>query len=291
MIYLWLVSLIWAFSFSLIKGNLVGLDSNMVAFFRLSISFIVFLPFLKFPKLNSKFYLQLFSIGIIQYGVMYISYIASYKYLAAWQVALFTTFTPIYVSIIDDIYEKKININSLLSAIIAIFSAWIINYKSANFNNIIIGFLIVQISNISFAFGQVAYKRIMKFHKDIKDHQIYSIIYLGAVFITLIASLFTVDLSAITISSKQIYTIIYLGVVASGICFFLWNHGVTKVSISKIAIMNNMKIPTAIFVALIFFGEKANITRLLIGSVILIISLYYNKLISIFLKDKNEERE
>jgi drug/metabolite transporter (DMT)-like permease len=287
------VSLIWAFSFSLIKGNLVGLDSNMVAFLRLSISFIVFLPFLRIPKLNLKFYLQLFAIGIIQYGLMYISYIASYQYLAAWQVALFTILTPIYVSLIDDIYEGKINKNSLFSALIAIFAAFIINYKSADFDNIVKGFFIIQISNISFAFGQVAYKRIMKLHKNIKNHQIYSIIYLGAVFTTLIASIFSVDLSSIAISPKQIYTIIYLGIVASGICFFLWNLGATKVNISKLAIMNNMKIPTAIFVALLFFGEKADLPRLFIGSGILIVALYFNKLkiIPIVFKGNKKERE
>ncbi len=290
MIYLWLVSLVWAFSFSLIKGNLVGLDSNMVAFLRLSISFIVFLPFIKFPRLDFKFYLKLFTIGMVQYGLMYISYIASYRYLAAWQVALFTIFTPIYISIINDFFDGKFNIKSLFSAIIAVVAAGIINYKSANLNNLLTGFLIIQISNLSFAFGQVAYKRLMNSHQEIKDHQIYSIIYLGAVFITFIANIFTYNSSTLAISPKQIYTIIYLGIVASGVCFFLWNFGATKVNISRLAIMNNVKIPTAIFVALVFFGEKTNLIRLFIGSGLLISILYYNYL-SEFGLIKKLERE
>ncbi|MDX9865812.1 MAG: hypothetical protein RBT34_13495, partial [Anaerolineaceae bacterium] len=46
MIYLLVVSLVWAFSFGLIKGNLVGLDAVFVAGMRLLISLLVFLPML-----------------------------------------------------------------------------------------------------------------------------------------------------------------------------------------------------------------------------------------------------
>ena len=48
MVFLLLVSLIWAFSFGLIKGNLTGLDSNFVAFCRMFVSLLIFLPFLKY---------------------------------------------------------------------------------------------------------------------------------------------------------------------------------------------------------------------------------------------------
>ena len=61
MIYLLAVSLIWAFSFGLIKGNLVGLDSNFVSFVRLFISFLVFVPFLKIKNLELKFIYFLFN--------------------------------------------------------------------------------------------------------------------------------------------------------------------------------------------------------------------------------------
>ncbi|MFC1851208.1 EamA family transporter [candidate division CSSED10-310 bacterium] len=50
MVYLIIVSLVWAFSFGLIKGNLTDLDSNFVAFARLLISFIIFLPWLRLKR-------------------------------------------------------------------------------------------------------------------------------------------------------------------------------------------------------------------------------------------------
>jgi hypothetical protein len=42
MIWLLLVSLAWAFSFGLIKGNLTGVDSNFVAFARMALSLLSF---------------------------------------------------------------------------------------------------------------------------------------------------------------------------------------------------------------------------------------------------------
>ncbi|HZU86422.1 MAG TPA: EamA family transporter, partial [Anaerolineaceae bacterium] len=46
MIYLWVVSFLWAFSFGIIKDTLSGLDPFFVALVRLSLALLVFLPFL-----------------------------------------------------------------------------------------------------------------------------------------------------------------------------------------------------------------------------------------------------
>ena len=45
MIYLLAASLLWSFSFGLIKGTLSELDPNLVSFIRISISLLIFLPF------------------------------------------------------------------------------------------------------------------------------------------------------------------------------------------------------------------------------------------------------
>ena len=75
MLYLLLVSLLWAFSFGLIKGELTGLPPATVAFTRLAIAFFVFLPFLRIGKLNAKGAGRLLLTGAIQYGLMYVTYI------------------------------------------------------------------------------------------------------------------------------------------------------------------------------------------------------------------------
>ena len=93
--FLILVSLIWGFSFVIIKGSLTSLDSSFVAFARLLLSLIVFLPFLRPARIPFSGKLQLMMIGGVQYGVMYLAYIAAFRDLPAHGVALLTTTTPI----------------------------------------------------------------------------------------------------------------------------------------------------------------------------------------------------
>ncbi|HBA92554.1 MAG TPA: EamA family transporter, partial [Anaerolineaceae bacterium] len=90
MIYLLVVSLIWAFSFGLIKGQLTGLDANFVAAARLVISLAVFLPFLRLRNVPGRLRLRLILTGAVQYGLMYIAYTYAFQYLQAYEVALFT---------------------------------------------------------------------------------------------------------------------------------------------------------------------------------------------------------
>ena len=61
--YLILVSIVWGFSFVLIKGTLVSLDANFVSFTRLLLSLIVFLPFLRLAGISFTEKLQLLVIG------------------------------------------------------------------------------------------------------------------------------------------------------------------------------------------------------------------------------------
>ncbi len=93
MLALLVVSLLWAFSFGLIKGNLVGLDANFIAAARIGIAALVFLPFLRLKQVTRPLALRLLGIGALQFGVMYIAYNYSFKYLSAYEVALFTIFS------------------------------------------------------------------------------------------------------------------------------------------------------------------------------------------------------
>jgi len=48
LIYLVVVSVVWAFSFPLIKLRLTGLDASFVALVRMTLALLVLLPFLPF---------------------------------------------------------------------------------------------------------------------------------------------------------------------------------------------------------------------------------------------------
>lgn len=277
MIYLLIVSLIWAFSFGLIKGNLTGLDSNFVAWIRMSISLLVFIPFLRIKGIERKLAVKLVVLGMLQYGLMYITYIYSYQFLKAYQVALFTIFTPLFITLINDILEKRFHLLFLAVAILAIIGTAIIVNRQIRQSDIRIGFFLIQISNVCFALGQVWYKKIMSKYKELKDANIFGLLYFGAFLITFIAALSTTEWSTLQISAKQVLTLLYLGAVASGLCFFLWNYGAKKTDIGALAIFNNMKVPLAVACSILFFHEKGNIPRLLIGGVIILAALLINE--------------
>jgi len=277
LIYLLIVSFIWAFSFGLIKGNLTGLDSNFVAWIRMSVSLVVFVPFLRIKGIERKLAVKLIVLGMLQYGLMYITYIYSYQFLKAYQVAIFTIFTPLFVTLINDILEKRFHPLFLAVAILAITGTAIIVNKQIHQNDIRIGFFIIQVSNLCFASGQVWYKKIMSRYNDIKDANIFGLLYFGAFIITFIAALSTTEWSTLQVSTKQIFTLLYLGAIASGLCFFLWNYGAKKTDIGALAVFNNMKVPLAVTCSILFFNEKGSIPRLLIGGVIILAALFINE--------------
>jgi carboxylate/amino acid/amine transporter len=280
MFTLLVVSVIWAFSFGLIKGNLTGVDSNFVAFARLFIAALVFLPFIKWKKIQSKTAIKLALTGLVQFGMMYIAYLAAFRTLKAYEVALFTIFTPIFVTLINDAFMKHINLLHLAVALITVAGTAIIEWESIQSPAVWNGFLLVQLSNLCYAFGQIYYRRLMAQHPEVKDQDVFGYLYLGATVITAVAMLFTTPFNSLELHSKQVFTLLYLGVVASGVAFFLWNIGARRVNAGALAVFNDLKIPLAVAVSLLVFGESANLPRLLIGGGIVIGALVINEWLS-----------
>ena len=71
--YLVLVTILWAFSFSLIGEVLAGeVDSYFAVLIRVVLASLVFLPFTKFRGIQTKLKLKIMLIGTVQIGLMYI---------------------------------------------------------------------------------------------------------------------------------------------------------------------------------------------------------------------------
>ncbi len=271
---LFIVSLVWAFSFGLIKTQLAGLNPVFVAFIRLTFSLLVFLPFIRPGRVPGKTHGALILIGAAQFGLMYITYISSYRYLPAHLVAVFTIFTPIYVTAFSAVLEKRFNPRHLAAALAAVAGAGIILYRPGSTLPAIKGFLLLQLSNLSFAFGQVAYKHLMKPLPGISDRSIFASLYFGAVLLTAGALTLTADPLPETVTPGQWLTLLYLGVIASGLCFFMWNRGAKSVNSGQLSVMNNLKIPLAVAVTFFVFGEEVNLLKLSAGGVLMGIGLF-----------------
>jgi drug/metabolite transporter (DMT)-like permease len=278
MIYLILTSIVWAFSYGLIKNNLNTLDPNFVTVCRMACASIVFLPFLRLRHVNRSQAWQLVFIGVVQYGLMYLCFLRSFQYLNASQAALFTTMTPLYVTLINDFLNRKWHVYYLQMALLAVLGGVVIYYKNINQAGIFIGFCLVQVSDLCFAFGQVAYKRLRRQAPAWRDREVYALLFIGALVPAIIATSFSSGWqSAGLIDRQQILVLVYLGVIASGLCFFLWNKGAVTTHTATLAVFNNLKSPLAIAVSIIFFHETADLMRLMMGMSLIGLALFLSE--------------
>ncbi|WP_318493743.1 carboxylate/amino acid/amine transporter [Photobacterium leiognathi] len=276
--YLSAITLLWAFSFSLIGVYLAGqVDPWFSVLTRVSLAALVFLPFLRFKHIHPKLALKLMVIGAFQLGIMYCFYYQSFLYLTVPEVLLFTIFTPIYVTLIYDALHKQFSPWYLLTAAIAVLGAAVIKFEGIN-QDFIIGFFIVQGANLCFAIGQVGYKRIMEQESaDLTQHTVFGWFYIGAICVALPMFLLFGNTAKLPTTDVQWGVLIYLGVIASGVGYFIWNKGATQVNAGALAIMNNALVPAGLIVNIVIWNRDVDYPRLIIGGIIIMLSLWLNE--------------
>ncbi len=274
MILLLAVSLIWAFSFGLNKG-LGGLDPTAIAALRLALSLAVFAPFFRFPRMGAGPALRLALIGAVQFGAMYVLYQRAYAYLHAYEVALFTITTPLLVALIDAAFERRWQMRFLAAATLSVAGAGVVLWRSVGDAGILAGFVLVQLANLCFAGGQVAWRRErVRLPRQVSDASVFALLYAGALVLALAVSLATTDWRSFAPNGAQWATLAYLGIIASGVCFFLWNKGATQGTAGRLAAFNNAKIPLGIACALLVFREKADVGRLVVGGALMALGVW-----------------
>jgi len=272
-----LVSLIWAFSFGFVEWLAVdtGLGPSTLAAVRLWLAVPVFLACFRPGALSPGLAGRLALIGGIQYGVMYLCYFNAFRFLQAYEVALFTVFTPVYVSLIHDARARRFSLLNLLLALLAVAGALVIQYREAPPADVLAGFALMQLANAAFAFGQIEYKRLRAHNPGLQDRQVYALLFIAAALLASLAAALDGGLPAVTqLAPPQWAVLAYLGIVASGLCFFWWNQGAVQVAPASLAVLNNLKIPLAVAVSLIVFDNQTDIPRLLAGGGLMLAALF-----------------
>ncbi|MBU2970996.1 carboxylate/amino acid/amine transporter [Pseudoalteromonas sp. C2R02] len=278
--YLISVTVLWAFSFSLIGVYLAGqVDAWFSVFMRIGLAMLVFLPFLKLSHIPRTTALKLMGIGAIQLGLMYVFYYQSFLYLSVPEVLLFTVMTPIYITLLNDAFERKFHLNFMLTALLATSGAVAIRYNGIN-ANFILGFVLVQGANLCFATGQVCYKRLMttqQNEQNLEQKAVFAWFFIGAFCVASVCYLIFGDTTKLPTTDLQWGVLIYLGIVASGLGYFAWNKGATLVNVGALAIMNNLLIPAGIIVNLVIWNRDADVLRLVFGGLLIVMSLVLNQ--------------
>ena len=275
MIYLALVSLLWAFSFGLIGSALSGVDSFFVATVRLGCATLLFLPFLRAKEIVRGDRLRLVVIGAIQFGLMYACYMRAFHYIPSHLVAIFSILTPVYVVIIHNLRKRTFSSRYLLAALLSVLGALAIKAKTIPSGDFWIGFGLMQAAGIAFAYGQVAYRDWKQKNRKMDDRAIFALLAMGGTLCAGLACVMFSDLKNLSVQPEQWKAIIYLGFVASGIGFFLWNKGAGKSNPGTLAAFNNAVVPLAVLCSLFAFGESQSIDlengiRLALGSALIL---------------------
>ncbi|SFX24197.1 DMT family transporter [Marinospirillum alkaliphilum] len=282
MAYLWGVTLLWAFSFSLIGVYLSGtVDAYFAVLTRTLLASLVFLPLIRFARIPMQLALQLMFIGGIQLGVMYLFLYQSFSFLSVPEVVLFTIFTPVYITLLNDLLNRRFTFWYLATASLAVIGAGVIRYNEIS-TGFLVGFLLVQGANLCFAFGQVAYRQVMLTEKqsgrEVLEHrEVFGYFYLGALLVAVLGMLIWGNWEKLPVTTTQWVVLLWLGLVASGAGYFLWNKGATLVDAGALAIMNNALVPAGLLVNLLIWNREVDLTRLLLGGLIILLALWINE--------------
>jgi len=243
------------------------------------LSLIVFLPFVRVRGIATRQFVLLAGIGALQFGLMYVLYLKSFTWLKSSEVALFTIFTPLLVTLTNDLLERRISWLFIATAALAVVGTGIIQWTQLDRGGLLLGFLVMQLSNGCFAAGQVVYRKVAPALK-LPDHQLMGILYIGATIIAAAFAATSADLGTITsLSLVQWVVLLYLGAIASGVGFFLFNAGARRVDVGALAIFNNIKVPLAILASVLIFGEGVDWPRLIIGGAVIGVALWINEAI------------
>ena len=272
---LWIVTLVWAFSFSLIGVYLSGqVDDYVSVFVRTLLALVLFAPLLARARPGLAVALRLAGIGAVQIGLMYLFLFHAFAHWSVPELLLFTILTPLYVTLIDEriLGRRKLPVAWWLAAALAVAGAAVIRFAGLS-ADILTGFLLIQGANLCFAFGQVWYKR-TRLPPALSQVQVFGFFFLGGVLVSGLALVLFGDLGRLPATPLQWGVLLWLGLGASGLGYLGWNIGARRVNTGQLAAMNNMLIPAGILVNVLIWNRDADWPRLIIGGGLIVLAVW-----------------
>ncbi len=276
--YLALVTVVWAVSFNLIGVVLAGkVDSDFAVLVRVALAALVFLPFLRWRGVPGFLRAGTMVAGALQFGVTYLCLYRSFTYLSVAEVLLFTIFTPIYIRLIDDCFNRRFSLRAFATALLAEFGCWIIRHDAIS-QDYIAAFLILQLANFTFALGQVGYKYlVLRSANPLPQYRIFGYFFLGALLVALPSFLIFGNAARLPTTGVQWATLVWMGLIASALGFYLWNKGACLVDAGTLGTMNNMHIPVGLLLNLLVWNRGENLLRLVLGGAVITLAVWFSR--------------
>ncbi len=275
------VSLVWSFAFGAVKVVYQNVPASSIVLIRLFLAWLLTLILARLLSLkyssgiippkrlrsensNHASRFKVFLVGAIQFGIMYVAYTESFRFLGASEVAILTLTTPIYVAFFSGVWRHESKLRIIASLLSAALGTVLIQYNAELQLSRWLGIVWLQLANISFAYGQVWFAWASKSKKI--DPALYlrqmtdafgGALVVGMCYHILMTFVREIPLNPIASLTKtnEVATLLYLGLVSSALCFLAWNWGAQKVGSLTLAIFNTIKIPLAVIVSGLFFSE------------------------------------
>lgn len=277
--YLVTVNLLWAFSFSLIGEYLAGrVDSDFAVLVRVAIAALVFIPFTRWRGLPLRLLGGLWLAGALQFGVTYLCLYRSFTVLTVPEVLLFTVLTPIYVTLLDDALARRFNPWALVAALVAVGGGVAIRFQPLE-GDYLMGFLLLQLANATFAAGQVLCRHLLARHPlDVPLYRFFGHFFLGALVLALPSWLIFGNPARLPHTAVQWGVLVWMGLFATALGMFWWVKGSTRVDAGALAVMNELHVPLGLLVNLLIWNRDADLKKIALGGGVILLSLVLNRI-------------
>ncbi|NQD80187.1 EamA family transporter [Pseudomonas sp. CrR14] len=277
--YLLAVTVLWAFSFSLIGEYLAGrVDSDFAVLARVAVAALVFLPFTLWRGLPRRLLAGFWLAGALQFGVTYLCLYRSFQVLTVPEVLLFTVLTPIYVTLLDDALARRFSPWALVAALVAVGGGVVIRFERLE-GEYLIGFLLLQLANLTFAAGQVLCRQLlMRYPTEQPLHRFFGHFFLGAMVLVVPSFLLFGNPDKLPQTALQWGILLWMGLFATALGLFWWVKGSVRVDAGTLAVLNELHVPAGLLVNLLIWNRDADLPRLAAGGAIILASLWLNRL-------------
>ncbi|KRP58839.1 carboxylate/amino acid/amine transporter [Pseudomonas trivialis] len=277
--YLLVVTLIQAFSFSLIGEYLAGhVDSYFAVLVRVVLAGLIFLPLTRWRSVEPAFMRSMLVIGALQFGVTYVCLYLSFRVLTVPEVLLFTILTPLHVTLIEDALNRRFNPWALVAALVAVAGAAVIRFDQIT-PNFLMGFLLLQLANFTYAAGQVMYKHLVaRYPSDQPHYRRFGYFYLGALLVVLPAFLLFGKADFLPQAPLQWGVLLFLGLVSTALGMYWWNKGACLVNGGTLAVVNNLHVPVGLLLNLLIWNQHEPLGRLALGGLVILGAVWISRL-------------
>nr|MBO2509610.1 hypothetical protein [Gammaproteobacteria bacterium] len=272
------VTALWAFSFSLIGEYLAGqVDSDFAVLVRVLIAALVFLPLTLWRGLPRPLLAGFWLAGALQFGITYLCLYRSFQVLTVPEVLLFTVLTPIYVTLLDDALARRFSPWALLAALVVASGGVIIRFDRLE-GDYLLGFVLLQIANATFAAGQVLCRRLLlRYQPQQPLYRFFGHFFLGALVLALPSFLLFGNSDRLPQTGVQWGVLLWMGLFATALGLYWWVKGSTRVDAGTLAIMNELHVPAGLLVNLLIWNRDFDLPRLAAGAAVILAAMWLNQ--------------